>query len=125
MYVLSMNKVSSASAYIVDDVNVFWHYRLGHIGSNAMNRMISYNYIPKSSHIYTTNNCECCAQEKITNSPFKLVFKTTSLLELVHTDLCDNKDHLTRRGKRYFVIFIDDFAKYTYVYLLKTKDETF
>ncbi|KAF2290984.1 hypothetical protein GH714_017837 [Hevea brasiliensis] len=28
--------------------------RLGHIGSNAMHCMISHNYIPKFSHVYTT-----------------------------------------------------------------------
>jgi len=60
MYVLSINKDSCVSAYIVDDVNIYWHYRLGHIGSNGLDRMISHEYIPKSSYVYTTNNCECC-----------------------------------------------------------------
>ena len=32
---------------------------------------------------------------------------------------------LTRGGKRYFITFIDDHTRYTYVYLLKTKDEVF
>ena len=47
------------------------------------------------------------------------------MLELIHTDVCDNKDHLTRGGKRYFITFTDDYSKYTYVYLLRTKDEAF
>lgn len=32
---------------------------------------------------------------------------------------------LSRGGKRYFITFIDDTSKYTYVYLLRTKDEAF
>ena len=32
---------------------------------------------------------------------------------------------LTRGGKRYFMILIDDATRYYYVYLLKTKDEEF
>ena len=30
---------------------------------------------------------------------------------------------LTRRGKRYFMTFIDDATRYCYIYLSKTKDE--
>jgi hypothetical protein len=32
---------------------------------------------------------------------------------------------LTRGGKRYFITFIDDYSRFTYVYLLRTKDEAF
>jgi len=32
---------------------------------------------------------------------------------------------LTRGGKRYFITFIDDCSRFTYVYLLRTKDEAF
>lgn len=64
LYLLSINKASN-STYIVDDFN-FWHYRLGHIGSHAMQRMISYNLVPKNSAILPTHTCECCAQSKIT-----------------------------------------------------------
>ena len=30
---------------------------------------------------------------------------------------------MTRGGKYYFITFIDDCSRYTYVYLLRTKDE--
>jgi hypothetical protein len=32
---------------------------------------------------------------------------------------------LTRGVKRYFITFIDDYSRFTYVYLLRTKDEAF
>ena len=32
---------------------------------------------------------------------------------------------LTRGGNRYFITFIDDCSRYTYIYLLKHKDEAF
>ena len=126
MYLLNLNKDISISTYIIDanDKHV-WHYRLGHIGSNSINRMISHDLIPKDCIALSTQNCECCAQAKIVKKPFKSVSRTTTLLELIHTDICDNKDHLTRGGKRYFITFTDDYSKYTYVYLLKTKDEAF
>ena len=30
---------------------------------------------------------------------------------------------MTRRGKRYYITFIDDFSRYTKIYLLRNKDE--
>ena len=32
---------------------------------------------------------------------------------------------LTRGGKRYFITFIDNFSRFTYVYLMRNKDEFF
>jgi hypothetical protein len=47
------------------------------------------------------------------------------LLELVHSDVCELNGILTRGGKCYFITFIDDFSRYTYVYLMRNKDESF
>ena len=44
-------------------------------------------------------------------------------LELVHSDLCKINGKLTKDGRRYFMIFIDDCNRFCYVYLLKTKDK--
>ena len=61
---------------------------------------------------------------KLTRKPFPNSNRmSNNLLELVHYDICDLHSKLTRGGKRYFITFIDDLSKYTYVYLLRTKDE--
>ena len=44
---------------------------------------------------------------------------------MIHTDICEYNGILTRGGKRYFITFIDDYSRYTYIYLLRTKDEAF
>jgi transposase InsO family protein len=44
-------------------------------------------------------------------------------LELVHSDLCKMNGELTKGGRRYFIIFLDDCTRFCYVYLLKTKDK--
>ena len=38
--------------------------------------------------------------------------------------MCDLKFALTRGRKKYFITFIDGCARYCYVYLLNSKDET-
>ena len=47
------------------------------------------------------------------------------MLGLIHTDLVYLKQTRTRGGKNYFVTFIDDYSRYTKVYLIKHKDEAF
>jgi len=49
----------------------------------------------------------------------------TELLGLIHTDLVDLKQTVTRGGKNYFVTFIDNYSRYTKVYLIKHNDEAF
>ena len=62
---------------------------------------------------------------KMIKKPFKSIERNTNLLDLIHSDICELNDILTRGGNRYFITFIDDSTRYTYVYLLKHKDETF
>jgi len=44
-------------------------------------------------------------------------------LELVHSDLVDFKNTMSKAGKKWYIIFVDDYFRYTKVYLLKSKDE--
>ena len=44
---------------------------------------------------------------------------------LVHIDICELNGILTRGGNRYFITFIDDFTKFTHVYLMRNKDKAF
>ena len=67
--------------------------------------------------------CETCSQAKITKKPHKSIVRNTKLLELIHSDLCEFEEILTCGGNRYIIIFIDDFSKYTTVYLLKNKSD--
>ena len=70
--------------------------------------------------------CETCIESKITKRSFPRVERNNSkLLDLVHSDICELNGVITRGGKRYFITFIDDYSRYTYVYLIRTKDEAF
>ena len=51
------------------------------------------------------------------------IYRETELLSLIQTNIGDLKPTMTRGGKKYYVTFIDDFSRYTKVYLLRSKDE--
>jgi hypothetical protein len=44
-------------------------------------------------------------------------------LELIHSDLSEMNGLLTKGGKMYFTTLIDDYTRFCYIYLLKSKDE--
>lgn len=50
---------------------------------------------------------------------------TRGFLELVHTDLCGPFPVPTLHGKRYFIVFIDDYTNVISVHLLATKDQVY
>jgi transposase InsO family protein len=45
-------------------------------------------------------------------------------LELLHLDLFGPSTYDTLGGRRYGLVIVDDFSRYTRVFLLKSKDET-
>ena len=63
-------------------------------------------------------------QSKQPRKPHKAVeARNLAPLDLIHSDLCEMNEILTKGGKRYFITFIDDSTRFCYVYLLKSKDE--
>ena len=70
------------------------------------------------------SKCDICVEAKFAKKRFKsITTRKTELLKLVHSDLADFKNTVSKGGKKCYVTFVDDYSKYTKVYLLKSKDE--
>lgn len=68
--------------------------------------------------------CEVCLKAKQARLPFaKSISKSVGVLDLIHTDVCGPMQTTSMGGKRYILTFIDDFSRYTVIYLLKEKSE--
>ena len=58
--------------------------------------------------------------------PFKAKgYRAKEVLDLVHTDFCGPMSTSARGGYEYFIIFIDDYSRYIYIYLMHHKSEAF
>ena len=67
------------------------------------------------------SKCHVCVEAKHVKKPFKsIIIRNTKLHELIHSDF---KNAVSKRGKKYYITFVDDFSRYSKVYLLKSKDE--
>ena len=51
--------------------------------------------------------------------------RVIEILVLVYTDVCGPFDVQVRVGYVYFIIFIDDFSWYRFIYLMHQKSEVF
>ncbi|GJT60732.1 retrovirus-related pol polyprotein from transposon TNT 1-94 [Tanacetum coccineum] len=70
----------------------------------------------------------CSAYErgksKKASHPPKLVPSDHSKFELLHMDLCGLIRVASINGKKYILMIVDDYSRYTWVYFLHSKDET-
>jgi hypothetical protein len=100
-----------------------WHSHLCHINFGCMSPLSRMSLIPNFSTVKGFK-CQACVQAKQPRKPHKAIDERyTTLLELIHSDICEMNGVLTKGGKRYFMTLIDVATKYCYVSLLKTKDE--
>lgn len=118
-----MNEISgSASAYFVCALDT-WHGRLGHLNVSSIKRLKHANLISDNLE-KNISKCEICVEAKHARKPFSHpIDRKSELLELIHSDLADFKSTPSRGGKHYYITFVDDFSRYTRVYLLRSKDE--
>ncbi|KAI3701767.1 hypothetical protein L6452_27096 [Arctium lappa] len=126
MFMLSLNNKNfvSNSIYIANEVLVdssLWHARLGHVNFKRMVEMSKDGLIPDFD--VKTGKCKTCMLTKITRQPFPNVKRDSSVLELIHSDLCDLHSTPSFGNKKYVVTFIDDASRFCYIYLLHSKDE--
>ncbi|KAK1683797.1 hypothetical protein QYE76_044645 [Lolium multiflorum] len=67
-----------------------------------------------------------CVEDKMHDSPHpsKTIISSKRILELLHVDLFGPTTHASFGGKKYCLVIVDDYSRYTWVFFLKSKDET-
>ncbi|KAG7552293.1 Integrase catalytic core [Arabidopsis thaliana x Arabidopsis arenosa] len=120
LYVLEDTKLSEPlsshfSSSIVVANSAIWHARLGHPYPRALSLML-----PKVS--FQNLDCEAC----ILGKHCKAIFPKSSTIyescfDLIHSDVWTSPC-LSRENQKYFVTFIDEKSKYTWLTLLPSKD---
>jgi hypothetical protein len=103
-----------------------WHARFGHQGFDGLNKLATKGMVrgmPCITHVEQL--CEACLAGKHRRAPFPQVakYRATAPLELVHGDLCGPISPATPAGNRYFLLLVDDYSRFMWIKLLRTKDE--
>ena len=112
----------SKSVTQCDHANI-WHMRLGHPNSTILCQVLK--VVP---HIQG-NKIDFCAACKFGkmhqfNFPYSL-HKSKRPFEIVHSDLWGPFPHVSSEGYNYYIHFVDDFTRFTWIFPLKVKFEAY
>jgi hypothetical protein len=105
------------------DSSFLWHLRLGHINKDKLICMSKNRLLPQTI-FEKFNICESCIKGKMTNKLFSKHWKSSKLLEIIHSDICRPLRTKTHGGIEYFITFIDDYLRYGHIYLIRHKYDT-
>ncbi|PKU87036.1 Retrovirus-related Pol polyprotein from transposon TNT 1-94 [Dendrobium catenatum] len=106
------------------ETNKIWHQRLGHPHKKVFDFISSCNPLLKMNKHCAP--CESCSAAKC----HKLVFQNSNNrrknpLDLIHSDVWGPAPVISNQGFKFYVIFVDDYTRYTWIYPLRFKSDVF
>nr|GEW09868.1 hypothetical protein [Tanacetum cinerariifolium] len=113
-------KASSSQSWL-------WYQRLSHLNLATINNLVKNNLVQglpkmkfKKDHL-----CSACEQGKIhrNHHKSKTDFASNNPLYLLHMDLCGPIGVQSINGKRYVLVVVDGYSRYTWVFFLHSKDK--
>ncbi|GJZ83251.1 retrovirus-related pol polyprotein from transposon TNT 1-94, partial [Tanacetum coccineum] len=104
-----------------------WHRRLSHLNFGAINHLARHGLVrglPKLK-FEKDHLCSACAMGKSKKKPHKPKSKDTNQekLYLLHMDLYGPMRVASVNGKKYILVIVDDYSRFTWVKCLRSKDE--
>ncbi|KAJ9542143.1 hypothetical protein OSB04_028649 [Centaurea solstitialis] len=108
--------------------SLLWHRRLSHLNYRYLDRLVKERLVSGIPMIKFEPDqlCSGCAQGKMKRAshPPKPEQGSKSPLSLIHMDLCGPMKTVSLAGRKYVLVIVDDYSRYTWTRFLKTKDET-
>ncbi|KAK1650213.1 hypothetical protein QYE76_068018 [Lolium multiflorum] len=132
LYVVDLSKESPSPSTCLmaakHDEGWLWHRRLGHVNMRNLKQLLKGEHIVGLTDISFEKDrvCSACvAGKQLKKShPIKSIVTTSRPLELLHLDLFGPSHYDTLGGSKYGLVIVDDYSRYSWVFLLKSKDET-
>nr|GFB14538.1 hypothetical protein [Tanacetum cinerariifolium] len=105
-----------------------WHRRLSHLNFGAINHLARQGLVRGLPKIKFEKDhlCSACAMRKSTKKTHIPKSEDTNQekLYLLHMDLCGPMRVESVNGKKYILVIVDDYSRFTWVKFLRSKDET-
>ncbi|GKB05933.1 integrase, catalytic region, zinc finger, CCHC-type containing protein [Tanacetum coccineum] len=116
-----MAKATSSQAWL-------WHRRLSHLNFDTIN-LLSKNNIMNGLPKLKFFKDHLCSSYELGKAKRKFFHTKTTpsskrRLQLLHMDLCGPMRVESINGKKYVLVIVDDYSRYTWTHFLRSKDET-
>lgn len=103
-----------------------WHKRFGHLNSKDLTFMMKNKIVSglEFDEIVEFSPCKSCTDGKLNSTPFpKRAERSSSILDIVHADICGPMRTSSKGGARYILTLSDDYSRWCEVYFLSHKSE--
>nr|GEZ15238.1 hypothetical protein [Tanacetum cinerariifolium] len=105
-----------------------WHRRLNHLNFGTINDLARKDLVRGLPRLKFEKDhlCSACQLGKRKNHTHNPKAENTDLevLNTLHMDLCGPMRVQTINGKKYILVIVDDYSRFTWVKFLRSKDET-
>ncbi|GJY70202.1 retrovirus-related pol polyprotein from transposon TNT 1-94, partial [Tanacetum coccineum] len=130
LYIISFQETASSTpiCFMAKASPTQAYRRLSHLNFDYINLLSKKDIViglPKLKYV-KDKLCSFCEVSKAKRSSFKTkaVPSSKGWLNLLHMDLCDPMRVASINGKKYIMVIIDDYSRYTWTLFLRSKDET-
>ena len=127
---LPRNKITVQKDIVLNTEEIYnwetWHRRFGHVSYSGLQKLFDKNIVEGFNVDIRSPkpDCEACIQAKHTISPFNgKSDRNTKPGDLTHIDLWGKYQTQSINGNQYYILFVDDAARYITVFFLKRKEE--
>jgi hypothetical protein len=105
-----------------------WHRRLNHLNFSTINELTRKDLVRgmprlKYEKDHLCSACQLGKSKKHSHKP-KTINTIMEVLHTLHMDLCGPMRVQNIFGKRYVLVIVDDYSRFTWVKFLRSKDET-
>ncbi|GJT90874.1 retrovirus-related pol polyprotein from transposon TNT 1-94 [Tanacetum coccineum] len=104
-----------------------WHRRLSHLNFGAINHLARHGLVRGLSKLKFEKDhlCCTCVMGRSKKKPHKPKSEDTNQekLYILHMDLCGPMRVASVNGKKYILVIVDDYSRFTWVKYLRSKDE--
>jgi hypothetical protein len=117
--------VRPVQALLHDTISLseLWHRRLAHLHYRTLPALGKMVTSLLEIHIEHAGVCRGCALGKNVKGSFSSSdSRSKGILDLIHTHVCGSITVASLNEYLYYVLFIDDHSRNTWIYFLKTKD---
>jgi histone deacetylase 1/2 len=102
-----------------------WHHRLGHPASSVVQHVLNHHKLPFVKESNKAGVCDACQKGKSHRLPYPHSSSVSAgVLDLIYSDVWGPAPSSVGRNI-YYVSFIDDYSKFTWIYLLRQKSAVF
>ncbi|RVW49883.1 Retrovirus-related Pol polyprotein from transposon RE1 [Vitis vinifera] len=121
-----LSSIKSFACNNVSDLSMVWHRRLGHPNTQILSHVLNSD-LPGNKDRYSLSlECDSCKLGKSKTLPFPLhASRASHCFDLIHSDVWGPSPISSYEKFKYYVTFIDDHSRFTWVYFLRSKSEVF